>query len=219
MTSVATPSGLDRELDDALSAHRAVAILRAAHSRHLLAAAEALNAEGFRVLEFPLTTPGALDAIRAARRRLAGEALVGAGTVLTADDARAAVEAGAQLLVSPALCPEAVAVGIQAGVAVLPGAFTPTEILAAEAAGARLVKLFPTAMLGPEYLAALRQPLPDIRIIPTGGVCLANARGWLAAGAAALGLGSPLTGDSLETGELDALRESARTWFREIAAP
>jgi 2-dehydro-3-deoxyphosphogluconate aldolase / (4S)-4-hydroxy-2-oxoglutarate aldolase len=217
MTATA-PSGLDRELDDALRTHRAVAILRASTSRHLVAAAEMLCAEGFRVLEFPLTTPGALDAIRTARRRLNSEALVGAGTVLTAPDAQAAIEAGAQLLVSPALCPEAMAVGIRAGVAVLPGAFTPTEILTAQTAGARLIKLFPTAVLGPQYLAALRQPLPDIRIIPTGGVSLRNARGWLDAGAAGLGLGGPLTGDSLETGDLDALRESARTWSQEIAS-
>jgi 2-dehydro-3-deoxyphosphogluconate aldolase/(4S)-4-hydroxy-2-oxoglutarate aldolase len=217
--TIATPSGLDRELDDALHARRVVAILRARRSLHLLDAAETLCAEGFHVLEFPLTTPGALDAIRAARHRLDGKALVGAGTVLSAADAQAALEAGAQLLVSPALCPEAMAVGTRAGVAVLPGAFTPTEILAAQRAGARLVKLFPTATLGPEYLAALRQPLPDIRIIPTGGVSLANARGWLDAGAAALGLGSPLTGNSLETGDLDALRDSARTWSQKIATP
>lgn len=206
----------DRRIDDALRAHPAIAILRATHARHLVAAAQTLNAEGFRVLEFPLTTPGALEAMHAARQRLDDVALVGAGTVLSAEDARAAIEAGAQLLVSPALSPDVVAAGIRAGIAVLPGAFTPTEIVAARKSGARLVKLFPTAVLGPEYLAALRQPLPDIRIVPTGGVSLANARGWLDAGAAALGIGSPLTGTSLETGDLQALAESARTWSREI---
>lgn len=216
--TVTTPSGLDHELDGALRGHPAVAILRATTSRYLLPAAETLSAEGFRVLEFPLTTPGALDAIGMTRQRLDGEALVGAGTVLTADDARAAIDAGAQLLVSPALCLEAVAVGIGAGIPVLPGAFTPTEVLAAQAAGARIVKLFPTAVLGPEYLVALRQPLPGVRIIPTGGVSAANARGWLDAGAVAVGLGSPLTADSLETGDLDALRESARTWSQVITS-
>lgn len=218
MTTATRPTELDHALDDALRTFPAVAILRARSPEHLLAAADILSDEGFRVLEFPLTTPGALQAIRDARRRLGGEALVGAGTVLTADDARAAIDAGAQLLVSPALCPDAMAVGIRAGVPVLPGAFTPTEILAARTGGARLIKLFPTAVLGPEYLTALRQPLPDIRIVPTGGVALDNACAWLAAGAAALGLGSPLTGDTLETGNLDGLRGSARTWSQEIAS-
>jgi 2-dehydro-3-deoxyphosphogluconate aldolase/(4S)-4-hydroxy-2-oxoglutarate aldolase len=115
------------------------------------------------------------------------------------------------------LSADVVSVGIGSGVPVLPGAFTPTEIVAAGHLGARLVKLFPTAVLGPEYLTALRQPLPDVRIVPTGGVSLANARDWLDAGAAALGLGSPLTGDSLETGDLQLLRSAARTWCREVA--
>jgi 2-dehydro-3-deoxyphosphogluconate aldolase/(4S)-4-hydroxy-2-oxoglutarate aldolase len=214
--STAAPTTLDHRIDAALQAYPAIAILRASHARHLVAAAETLHAEGFRVLEFPLTTPGALEAMHEARQRLDDVTLVGAGTVLDATDALAAIEAGAQLLVSPTLSPDVVAAGIRAGVAVLPGAFTPTEIVAARKSGARLVKLFPTAGLGSEYLAALRQPLPDIRIVPTGGLSLANARGWLDAGAVALGLGSPLSGTSLETGDLHALAESARTWSREI---
>lgn len=195
----------------------AIAILRAAGAVHLMSAAETLFAEGFRVLEFPLTTPGALDALRRARKQLPAAAVVGAGTVLTADDARAAIDAGAQLLVSPALCAEAMAVGVRAGVPTVPGAFTPTEILAAQAGGATLVKLFPAAVVGPQYLAALRQPLPGVRIVPTGGVSLDNARAWFAAGAVALGLGSPLLGDSLETGDLSALRSSARAWVAELS--
>lgn len=202
-------------LESALRELPAIAILRAAAPQHLVPAAETLFAQGFRVLEFPLTTPGALEAIRHARAELPA-AVVGAGTVLTADDAHAAMDAGAQLLVSPALCPSAMAVGRHAGVPTVPGAFTPTEIVAAHAAGATLVKLFPATVLGPRYLAALRQPLPDVRIVPTGGVALDNARAWLAVGATALGLGGPLVGDNLDTGDLAALRTSARDWVAEI---
>ena len=214
--STAAPTTLDRRLDEALHAVPAIAILRAGSARYLVPAAETLVDEGFRCLEFPLTTPGALEALSAARQRLDETALVGAGTVLSAQQAQAAIDAGAQLLVGPTLAPEVMAVGIQAGVAVLPGAFTPTEIMMARTSGARLIKLFPTATLGPGYLAALRQPLPDIRIVPTGGVSLDNARGWLDAGAAALGLGSPLTANSLETGDLRTLAASARIWSAAI---
>jgi len=203
-------------LESALRELPAIAILRATGAEHLVPAAEVLFAAGFRVLEFPLTTPGALDAIRQARAELPA-AVVGAGTVLTAEDAHAAVDAGAQLLVSPALCAAAMAVGLQAGVPTVPGAFTPTEIVAAQAAGATLVKLFPATALGPRYLAALRQPLPDVRIVPTGGVSLDNAPAWLAAGAIALGLGGPLVGDSLDTGDLAALRASAHEWVAALS--
>lgn len=203
-------------LDRALRELSAIAILRASGATHLSAAAETLFAEGFRVLEFPLTTPGALDAIRRARAEFPA-AVIGAGTVLTADDARAAIDAGAQVLVSPALCAAAMAVGVRAGVPTVPGAFTPTEILAAQAGGAALVKLFPAAVLGPRYLAAVRQPLPGVRIVPTGGVSLDNARAWFAAGAVALGLGGPLLGDSLDTGDLSALRASARAWVAALS--
>lgn len=207
---------LTARLDAALDELPAIAILRASSARHLVAAATALMDEGFRVLEFPLTTPGALDAILAARSAFGDDALVGAGTVLDAKDAERALACGAQLLVSPGLCLDVLAAGRAAGVPVLPGAFTTTEVLAAHSAGAALVKLFPVNVLGPQYLAAMRQPLPDLRAVPTGGVTLADAGVWLEAGAAALGLGSPLVADTLETGAIDELRALGRTWVSEI---
>lgn len=209
---------LTSQLDAALRELPVIAILRATSDRHLLAAAASLAGEGFRVLEFPLTTPGALEAISAARAGLGAGALVGAGTVLCARDAQRALDCGAQLLVSPGLCLEVLDAGRAAGVPVLPGAFTATEVLAAQQAGASLVKLFPVNVVGPGYLTALRQPLPALRAVPTGGVSLADAGAWLAAGAAALGLGSPLTADTLETGAIDELRTLGRTWVREIRA-
>jgi 2-dehydro-3-deoxyphosphogluconate aldolase/(4S)-4-hydroxy-2-oxoglutarate aldolase len=209
---------LTGRLNAALCELPAIAILRASTARHLVKAAEALVEEGFRVLEFPLTTPGAADAIAAARAALGDGVLIGAGTVLDGTHAEQAMASGAQLLVSPGLCLDVVAAGRAGGVPVLPGAFTTTEVLAAQQAGASLVKLFPVNVVGPEYLTALRQPLPGLRAVPTGGVTLASAGAWLAAGAAALGLGSPLVADTLETGALDELRALGREWVREIRA-
>lgn len=204
------------ELDVRLEELPAIAILRASTGRYLVAAAEVLVEEGFRVLEFPLTTPNALDAVADARSELGDRAMVGAGTIRDAAEAERAIAAGAHLLVSPALCLDVVAAGQAAGLPTLPGAFTATEILATLSAGATLTKLFPVNIVGPEYLAALRQPLPELRAVPTGGVSLINAGGWLRAGAAALGLGSPLVSDTLKTGNLGLLRDLARTWVRAI---
>jgi len=209
---------LTSQLDASLSNLPAIAILRASTTRHLIAAADTLVGEGFRVLEFPLTTPGATDAIAAARARFGQDVLVGAGTVLDTTGAERALAAGAQLLVSPGLCRDVVAAARAADVPALPGAFTTTEVLAAQHAGASLVKVFPVNVVGPNYLTALRQPLPGLRAVPTGGVTLADAGAWLAAGAAALGLGSSLVADTLESGAMDELRTSARDWVREIRA-
>ena len=209
---------LTSQLDAALSNLPAIAILRASTTRHLIAAADTLAGEGFRVLEVPLTTPGATDAIAAARARFGRDVLIGAGTVLDTTDAERALACGAQLLVSPGLCLDVVAAAHAADVPALPGAFTTTEVLAAQHAGASLVKLFPANVVGPDYLTALRQPLPFLRAVPTGGVTLADAGAWLAAGAAALGLGSPLVADTLESGAMDELLTSGRDWVREIRA-
>ncbi|MEU9021616.1 bifunctional 4-hydroxy-2-oxoglutarate aldolase/2-dehydro-3-deoxy-phosphogluconate aldolase [Actinomadura sp. NPDC048394] len=184
---------------------KVVAILRGPDDRHLVRAATVLRDAGLPLVELPLTTPGALRAIE----RLDG---VGAGTVRTLQDARDAVGAGAAFLVTPAVVPDAIAYGAEHGVPVYAGALSPTEVLAAHAAGASYVKIFPAGTVGPGYLAALRQPFPDIAFVPTGGVDLAAARAFLAAGAAAVGVGSPLAGDALVTGDLDALHERARVW-------
>uniref|UniRef100_UPI002231C717 bifunctional 4-hydroxy-2-oxoglutarate aldolase/2-dehydro-3-deoxy-phosphogluconate aldolase n=1 Tax=Caldinitratiruptor microaerophilus TaxID=671077 RepID=UPI002231C717 len=171
---------------------RVVAIVRAGSAEAALRAARAILEGGIRVLEVALTTPGGLEAIRA----LAGEtdgALVGAGTVLDAETAVAAVRAGARFLVSPGLFPEVVRAGHRHGVPVLPGAATPTEIAAALEAGADLVKVFPASALGPGFVRAVREALPQAPLVPTGGVGADNAAEWLRAGAAALGVGGALT--------------------------
>ncbi|WP_306190944.1 bifunctional 4-hydroxy-2-oxoglutarate aldolase/2-dehydro-3-deoxy-phosphogluconate aldolase [Streptomyces sp. MK5] len=191
---------------------RLVAILRSPDTDRLAAAAHVLVEEGVRVLEFPLTSPGALDALRHTVEVLDGRAVVGAGTVRTVDEAQRALDAGARFLVSPSLSVPVIEYAHAHDTAVLPGTFTPTEICTALEAGAELVKLFPAASHQPEFLRQLRVPLPEADVVPTGGVGLADAAAWLAAGAVALGVGSPLTGDTLETGDFAQLRVRARAW-------
>ncbi|MFE7169359.1 bifunctional 4-hydroxy-2-oxoglutarate aldolase/2-dehydro-3-deoxy-phosphogluconate aldolase [Streptomyces sp. NPDC057616] len=191
---------------------RLVAILRGSSTDRLVAAAGLLVEEGVRVLEFPLTGPGAPDALRRTVEAAGGSVVAGAGTVRTVDDARRALEAGAHFLVAPSLSVPVIEYARAHDTAVLPGAFTPTEIATALEAGAGLVKLFPAASHRPEFLRRLRVPLPEAGVVPTGGVGLDDAAAWLAAGAVAVGIGSPLTGDTLETGDLARLRVRARAW-------
>lgn len=184
-----------------------VAILRAKTADGFAAVADVLVEAGITALEVTLTSRGAIDAIAGLRRQLPGTVAVGAGTVLTADDAKASVGAGAEFLVSPVIDPGLIAA---ASVPFYPGTLTPTEIYAAIQAGAPLVKLFPASGLGPRYLRDIRGPLPTARIMPTGGVKIEDIADWLMAGAVAVGLGSPLIGDAAAGGNLKALAERAR---------
>ncbi|SDI20966.1 2-dehydro-3-deoxyphosphogluconate aldolase / (4S)-4-hydroxy-2-oxoglutarate aldolase [Actinokineospora alba] len=193
-------------LDTALDATPVIAILRASSAKHLIAVAETLRAAGIRAVEFTLTTPGVYEAL--AGFKADGIAL-GAGTVTTRQEARRAVEAGAGYLISPAVCLDVIAEARTLGVPVLPGAYTPTEVLTAWQAGAGLVKLFPAATGGVAHLKAIRAPLPAIGLVPTGGIGLDDAADYLDAGARAVGIGAPLIGDACETGDLDALRARA----------
>jgi 2-dehydro-3-deoxyphosphogluconate aldolase / (4S)-4-hydroxy-2-oxoglutarate aldolase len=187
-----------------------VAILRGRSPAHLDAVLDVLVEAGIRSLEITLTTPDALLAVRRAVARFGSSAAIGAGTVRTVADVSAAVSSGAAYLVSPHTDVELAAAARSLGVAYLPGAFTPTEIVAAMAAGATAVKLFPARLGGPRYLRDIREPLPDVPIVPTGGVSAENAAEWFAAGAVAVGAGGSLIGDALDGGSLDALRDRAR---------
>jgi 2-dehydro-3-deoxyphosphogluconate aldolase/(4S)-4-hydroxy-2-oxoglutarate aldolase len=204
---VTAPAGYD-----AIRRSRLVAILRASGPDRLVSGAQVLVEEGITTLEVPLTSPGALDAIARIAAAVPDPALVGAGTVRTVDDARRAFAAGARFLVAPAFSAEVVAYALAEDIAILPGVMTPTEVESARAAGAAMVKLFPAGTLGAAYLAHLRVPFPDLEVVPTGGVAIEDAAGWLAAGAVALGVGSPLTDRFLEDGDLAGLRMRARTW-------
>lgn len=187
-----------------------IAILRSRDAGRLAEVSDVLAATGITAIEFTLTTGGAIDALRAYARAKPADVALGAGTVLDAEMAEAAVAAGATYLITPAMRPAVVEAARRLGVPVIPGALTPSEILATWESGVTAVKVFPApAVGGPAYLKALLAPLPDIPLIPTGGVEIDDARAYLDAGALAVGLGSPLIGDSCEGGSLDDLRERA----------
>ncbi|GAA4920074.1 2-dehydro-3-deoxyphosphogluconate aldolase/(4S)-4-hydroxy-2-oxoglutarate aldolase [Nonomuraea thailandensis] len=180
------------EIVRAVTAQRVFGIVRSAGPQEAVTAAEAVLDAGLRAVEVALTTPRALTAVaRLTERR--PEALVGAGTVLDEAAARAAVEAGARFLVSPSLHPGVIRTGHRYGVPVFPGVATPTEIVRALEEGADAVKIFPASAVTPSWLRAVRAALPQVPAIPTGGVTVDDAPGWIAAGAVACGMGSALT--------------------------
>jgi 2-dehydro-3-deoxyphosphogluconate aldolase / (4S)-4-hydroxy-2-oxoglutarate aldolase len=168
-------------------------VLRAASVDEALALASAIEAGGVRVLEITMTVPGALDVIRTLVSESGDRILIGAGTVLDPETARACILAGASFIVSPSLKLQTIELCRRYSVVVIPGALTPTEVVTAWEAGADIVKVFPcSAVGGASYLRALKAPLPQIELIPTGGVSLSTASEFLAVGAFALGVGSDL---------------------------
>lgn len=201
-----------------VAAERIVAIVRGTDVEATIASARTLFDAGIRVLELPLTLGGAHEAIREVVAAAPAGALVGAGTVLTPAQVDGAVEAGAQFIVTPTLS-GSVGYAIEAGIGVLPGAYTPTEIQAAHDLGAAAVKLFPASALGPGYVRAVRDPFPDARIIPVGGVSLDSLDAFFAAGAIAVGVGGPLLGDApTRGGDQHALAERARAFHTAVSS-
>ncbi|RZB19291.1 bifunctional 4-hydroxy-2-oxoglutarate aldolase/2-dehydro-3-deoxy-phosphogluconate aldolase [Streptomyces sp. F001] len=199
----------------ALAAHRLIAIVRGDDPEGALRTVLTLADEGVELIEVSLSGKDALSVIERAREALGPDRPLGAGTVLTADDARAAQRAGANFAVTPALG-DGIGAAHGLGLPVLAGVMTPTEILAARTWGAAALKIFPAAQAGgPAYLTALQGPFPHEPFVPVGGVDAAAAREYLAAGAIAVGVGSPLVGDAADGGSLAALRERARV-FRTV---
>ena len=207
-----------RRTAERLVALGAVAVVRLPSERLVLDAVSAVHAGGVRAVELTLTTPGAFAAIEALARTMGDELLVGAGSVLDADAARRAVDAGAAYVVSPVFRPAVVDEAHRLGAAAVPGAFTPTELLAAHDAGADLVKLFPADSLGPAYVKAVLAPMPFLRLVPTGGVTPDNAGAWLRAGARAVGLGTALVDPALvAAGDFAELSARARRVAAQVA--
>ncbi|MEQ3549026.1 bifunctional 4-hydroxy-2-oxoglutarate aldolase/2-dehydro-3-deoxy-phosphogluconate aldolase [Pseudonocardia nematodicida] len=204
------------ELMDELARHRLVAIIRGRDADAAVATAETLAECGVAVLEVSLTTVDALGVIRRLARTLGPGVRLGAGTVLSADDARAAHDAGATFAVTPALG-DGVAAAVELGMPVLAGAMTPTEVHGAVRAGATAVKVFPADGLGPRHVRALRDPFPGVGFVPVGGVTLADVPAFLDAGAVAVGVGSPLCGDAPHGGDLGALRGRAAAFVDVVA--
>lgn len=197
-----------------------VPVVRAPSGELAVRAARALCAGGIEVIEITMTVPDALSVMREIASQMGDHVLVGAGTVLTADAARRCIEAGAEFIVSPGLDLEVIRAAHDLGKAVFPGALTPTEVITAWNAGADTVKLFPcSAMGGAKYLRALRAPLPEVKMMPTGGVNLTTARDFIEAGAVALGVGGELVdAAALAAGKDEVLTERAREFMSVVGA-
>lgn len=194
-----------------------IAIMRTKSSDQLIAAADAIKAGGVSVIEVTMTTPGALAIITEARHRYGPEMLFGAGTVLDAETARSAILAGADFVVAPTLNLEMVELCHRYGVPVVPGCYTPTELLTAWQAGADLLKLFPASVGGPELIKAILAPLPQLAIVPVGGVDLTTAADFIRSGAAALGVGNSLINQKLlDSGDLGELTRRAAAFIEEV---
>lgn len=195
-----------------------VAVVRAESGESLVKVVEALADGGVTAAEITFTVPDALDVIRDARKALGDAVALGAGTVLDPETARAAILAGAEYLVSPTVNLEVIRLARRYGKAVMPGAFTPTEILAAWEAGADVVKVFPAEVGGPGYLKAVRGPLPQVRLMPTGGVDLDTAAAFLKAGACCLGVGGSLVEPkAVAAGDFARIRDLASRYAAIVA--
>jgi 2-dehydro-3-deoxyphosphogluconate aldolase/(4S)-4-hydroxy-2-oxoglutarate aldolase len=175
-----------------LEERRVIGIARLRNADLVVEAAVVAAAHGLSAIEVPFTVPRAAYAIAALRERLEPDVVIGAGTIRTKSELQDALRAGAQFLVAPGLNPELVKAAQSAGVLMVPGVYTASEVELALSLGLQLLKLFPAVPAGPEYLAALRQPFPEVRFVPTGGVGPENAAPFFLAGAAALGMGSSI---------------------------
>lgn len=194
-----------------------VAIMRAKSSDQLLEAADALLAGGVTAIEVTMTTPGALDIIRSAREKYGTEVLFGVGSVLDAETARAAILAGAEFVVGPTLNLKTIEICKRYSVPVIPGAYTPTEILTAWEAGADAVKVFPASVGGPAYIKAVKAPLPQIRVAAVGGVNLDTAQDFIRSGTDILGVGSALVNQKLlDARDFATISERARRFREEV---
>jgi len=189
-----------------------VPVVRAQSAEEAIQAIDAIRAGGIDVLEVTMTVPDAVPLIAQVARRFGHDAVIGAGTVLDAETARACILAGAQFVVTPTLRAETIACCKRYGVPVFPGALTPTEVLAAWEAGADMVKVFPCSALGgASYIKALKAPLPQVDLVPTGGVNLETAADFIKAGASALGVGADLVDlEALRAGNAAVVTERAR---------
>lgn len=201
-----------------ISAGGLIAVLRAPTAEHFPAITETLLDAGIRAIEVTLPTRDALACVRRLIKDYGPDAIVGAGTVVTADQAEACIDAGAAFLVSPTTAMDVIAAARIAGVAAYPGALTPTEILTAHSAGASAVKLFPATSLRPRFITDVRAPLPGIPLFPSGGIALTSVADWIRAGAEAVGLGTPLIGPAAADGADRALAARARQAVQAVAA-
>lgn len=196
------------DLLERLRAQRVLAIVRGRDADASVATVEALVRNGFPLVEVSLSGTDALRVLRRVRGAFGSDVCLGAGTVLTVEDLDAVIAEGVEYVVTPGITPGAQEAA-RRGIPLLCGALTPTEVWDAFSLGASAVKVFPASLHGPGYLAALRDPFPQVPLVAVGGVGPDLVRPYLDAGAVAVGVGSPLVGDAAHGGSLDALRENA----------
>lgn len=196
-----------------------IPVLRVRNAAQAHAVVKAMIAGGVTVVEVTMTVPGALDVLKELRKEYGAKLLLGSGTVTTAAQAQATIEAGAEFVVSPSLHPEVISETKRSEKLSIPGALTPTEVITAWEAGADYVKIFPcSAVGGASYLKSLLAPFPHLKLIPTGGVTLETAESFLRAGARALGVGSDLVNlAAIEAGRPETITETARAYLKILA--
>jgi 2-dehydro-3-deoxyphosphogluconate aldolase / (4S)-4-hydroxy-2-oxoglutarate aldolase len=220
MSAVQVPGSEREELVKRIERGTLVPVVRAPSADLAVKAVEAILEGGISTFEITLTVPGAVQVIESLVKRFGSRALIGAGTVLSAEQAAACIDAGAQFIVSPGFDAATVELVLKRGLPCMPGALTPTEVITAWKAGVDMVKIFPcSAMGGAKYLKALKGPLPQVKMLPTGGVNASTLHEYLAAGAAALGIGSELVdAQALAAGKLDVITARAKELVDAVAS-
>jgi len=207
-----------REVFNRMMSEGLVPVVRVTSAREAMDVADAIKEGGVTCIEITMTVQGAIDVIKELTQKYKDDIIMGAGTVLDPETGRAALLAGAQFLVSPVLNLDLINLAHRYGVVVIPGTMTPTEILAAWNAGADMVKVFPAAQLGgPDYIKAVRGPLPQVLLVPTGGVNLQNAGDFIKAGVAALGVGGELVDKkAVKEKKFNVITENTRAYLKVI---
>jgi len=207
-----------RDIFNRMVAEGLLPVIRVSSAKEAIDVADAIKEGGVSFLEITMTVQGAIDVIKELTQKYRDEIIMGAGTILDPETGRAALLAGAQFIVSPTLNLDLIQLAHRYSAVVIPGAMTPTEILTAWNAGADMVKVFPAAQLGgPEYLKAIRGPLPQILLVPTGGVNLQNASAFIKAGATALGVGGELVDKkAVKEKKFNVITENARAFLKVI---
>ncbi len=201
-----------------MTAEGLIPVIRVSSAKEAMEVADAIKAGGVSFIEITMSVPGAIDVIKELAQKYKDDIILGAGTILDSETGRAALLAGAQFIVTPTLNLDLIQLAHRYSVPIVPGAMTPTEILTAWNAGADMVKVFPAAQLGgPEYIKALRGPLPHILYVPTGGVNLQNAGAFIKAGASALGAGGELVDKkAVAEKKFNVITENARAFLKVI---
>jgi len=217
---MATTTNVKRAaIAQAIESMGVVAVIRMKDPAKLRAVVDALAEGGVRALEVTMTVPNAVNLIRELAPTMPEGFLLGAGTVIDPDTARAVIDAGARFVVGPVFRPDVIRACHERDVPAMPGCFSPTEILAAHEYGADIVKVFPATMLGPQFIKDVRAPLPQVKLMPTGGVTLDNAGDWIRAGAVAVGVGSALVdAKAIDAGRFEVIAANARRVVDNVAA-